>query len=74
MSHNLAAEMSRIMSKAVRQGFTLTYVPPASPGELPLWTVRSTRDGYLGIEATAGSPTRAYEDWAGLCGLPTEPA
>lgn len=74
MAHNLAAEMSRIMSKAVRQGFTLTYVPPAFPGDLPRWTVASTREGYLGIEATAGTPTRAYEGWAALCGLPMEPA
>jgi len=73
MSSNLSAEMSRIMSKSVRQGFTFTYIPPAIPGDLPTWTVRSTRKGVLGVESTAGSLTQAYSDWAAACGLSTEP-
>ena len=73
MSHNLNAVMSRVMSKAVRQGFSFEYFPPDNPGDLPVWAVRTTREGRRVPEVHSNLLGSAYERWAGLNGLPTEP-
>lgn len=67
------AEITRIASKAVRQGFSFEYFPPASPGDDAYWTVRTYRDGIEGVEITDTVLTRAYERWADRVGLSTDP-
>jgi len=67
------AEITRIASRAVRQGFSFEYFPPAFPGDDALWTVRTRDNDVEYMEITDMSLTRAYERWAKKVGLSTDP-